>query len=232
MKISVIIPTLNEEKYIEYTLFHIKKQCPLEIIVSDACSKDGTVRIAKRYGARIIRSRKKNAAAGRNAGASIARGDILLFMDADSIPYPNLLETVSRDFSKDKKLMCWTCKIYAFSPKWKEHLLYEGFNSFLRSSAKIKKPKAAGIVIAVRKSAFSDIGGFDEGIDVLEDFDLCSRMKALGKFKFSTKTCVYTSTRRVSSWGVLSSLKKYIKMYLKTTLNRERVSKKHYRPIR
>ncbi len=230
MRTSVIIPTLNEEKYVECALFHIRKQHPYEIIVSDAFSSDNTVGIARKYGARIVRAERKNAAFGRNAGARAARGDILLFLDADTIPYPTLLETIEKDFARDKKLVCWTCKIYAFSPVWKEHLMYEGFNSFMRSSAKIKKPKAAGVVIAVRKSAFEKIFGFDESITVFEDFDLCSRLKSVGKFKYSAKTCVYTSTRRISRWGFWGSIKKYMRMYIKKSINGK--NKQVYKPIR
>jgi glycosyltransferase involved in cell wall biosynthesis len=229
MKISVIIPTLNEEKYIENALFHIKKQKPYEIIVADSYSEDNTVRVARRYGTTIIRAIKKNAAVGRNAGARKAMGEILVFMDADTIAFPNLLETIEKDFRRDKRLVCWTCKVYAFSPLWKEHLLYDGFNGFVQSSAKMKKPKAAGVIMAVRKKAFNIVGGFDENINFCEDFDLCSRIKELGNFKFSTKTCVYTSTRRIDRLGFWGSIKKYVRMYLKKTVNNDKIC---YRPVR
>jgi len=233
MRISVIIPTLNEEKYIEATLFHIKNQKPLEMIVADSYSKDRTTKIAKRYGAKVVFEKRKNIAAARNAGARVAKGDILLFMDADSIAYPNLLETIKKDFSRDKKLVCWTCKIYAFSPLWKEHLLYDAFNRASQASVKIKKPRTAGVVMAVRKSAFDKINGFDERVMVFEDFDLSSRIKKVGNFKYSAKTCVYTSARRINQWGFWGSLKKYLKMYFKKAVNDKYIPNEYYtNPIR
>lgn len=227
-KISVIIPTLNEEKYIESTLFHIKKQKPFEIIVADSYSKDKTVKIAKKYGAKIVFVKRKNAAAGRNAGAKVARGDILLFLDADTIAFANLLSTIEKDFSH-RGTVGWTCAIYAFSPSWKEHLVYSAFNHFVQSSIAMKRPKAAGIVIAVRKDVFDKIGGFNENMDVFEDFDFCLKTKKFGGFRYSGRTCVYTSTRRIQRWGILSSIKRYTRMYLRKMIRNEKFL---YEPVR
>ena len=83
--LSVIIPTFNEEKYLPKLLESIKKQTykDYEIIVADATSKDRTRQMAKKYNCRVIKGGMP--AIGRNNGAKIAKGDILLFLDADSI---------------------------------------------------------------------------------------------------------------------------------------------------
>ena len=92
--LSIIIPALNEEKYLPLLLKEIKKQNfadDLEIIVADAGSEDKTVEIAKNYGCKIVQGGLP--ARGRNEGAKIAQGDIFLFMDADNIYLPkNFLE--------------------------------------------------------------------------------------------------------------------------------------------
>ncbi|PIV12587.1 MAG: teichoic acid biosynthesis protein, partial [Candidatus Nealsonbacteria bacterium CG03_land_8_20_14_0_80_36_12] len=95
--LSIIIPTLNEEKYLPSLLEEIKKQnfSDYEIIVADGGSEDKTVKIARNYGCKIVKGGLP--AKGRNEGAKIAEGDILLFMDADNIFLPenflkNLLE--------------------------------------------------------------------------------------------------------------------------------------------
>ena len=74
---SIIITTKNEEKYIEQCLKSLQCQTfkDFEIIVSDAESRDKTVRIAKKYADRVV-VRKTNVSAGRNLGASFAKGDI------------------------------------------------------------------------------------------------------------------------------------------------------------
>ena len=81
MKTSLIIPCLNEEKYLPLLLDSIKKQNfkDYEIIIADAGSKDKTLEIAKKYDCRIIPGGLP--AKGRNEGAKIAKGELLFFCD-------------------------------------------------------------------------------------------------------------------------------------------------------
>ncbi|MEM3562638.1 MAG: glycosyltransferase [Candidatus Jordarchaeaceae archaeon] len=82
---SVIIPTYNEEKMIGgllQELAKVRKKQKIEIIVSDGKSVDNTVQVAKRYGAKIIVA-QSNIASAKNYGALIAKGKILVFLDAD-----------------------------------------------------------------------------------------------------------------------------------------------------
>ena len=90
--ISIIIPTLNEEKFLPKLLNSIKEQNykNYEIIVSDANSKDKTIEIAKRFNVKIVQGGKP--AVGRNNGAKFSVGDYLLFLDADVILPKNFLE--------------------------------------------------------------------------------------------------------------------------------------------
>ena len=83
--LSIIIPTLNEEKYLGRLLRLIKKQSyqPKEIIVADGSSTDKTISIARSFGCRIIKG--GTPAQGRTAGGKKAKGKILLFLDADVI---------------------------------------------------------------------------------------------------------------------------------------------------
>lgn len=222
MKISIVIPTLNEGKYIESTLFHLKRLNPYEIIVADSHSEDDTVKIAKKYGARVVQARRGAASFGRNAGGKIARGDVILFLDADSIVFPNILEVMQKDF-KGRKTSGWTCSVYGFTPSWKEQVIYNMSNSlvnFLTTHA--KKPHAPGIVIGVRKEVFDKVNGFDETLKVMEDHDFAARVGQHGKFRFSKQTCVYTSTRRMNKWGGLGLIKKYSQIYIKYFINKSK----------
>ena len=100
--LSIIIPTLNEEKYLPLLLKEIKKQnsADYEIIVADAGSEDKTIEIAKNYGCKIIPGGLP--ARGRNEGAKIAQGDIFLFMDADNIFLPpEFLKNLLEEFKKE-----------------------------------------------------------------------------------------------------------------------------------
>lgn len=235
-KISVIIPTLNEEKYLESTLFHIAQQRPHEIIIADSHSTDRTVQIAKRHGCRIVACRRGSASIGRNAGGKAAKGDILLFIDADTIVFPNILHVIRKDF-RSKKTAGWTCNIFAFSPRWKEHMLYNASNNLVEFLTRYaKKPHAPGIVTAVRKNVFDRLGGFDENLRVMEDHDFAMRAGKHGRFVFSKETCVYTSTRRMKKWGGWGLFKRYSKIYFSYFMNRKKfynnTHKIRYEPIR
>lgn len=233
VKVSVIIPTLNEEKYIDMTLFHIKRQNPYEIILGDSHSDDNTVKIAKKYGAKIAYAPRGAASFGRNAAARIAKGDVLLFLDADTIAYTNLIEVIKEDF-RNKKVVGWTCTFYAFSPKWREHAIYTATSNLIKFLVKNVKPHAAGFIIAVSRSAFEKVDGFNEKLKVMEDHDLAWRIAKQGRFKFSDKTCVFTSTRRINQWGGWALLKRYSKTYFGYIINKEKFDSKkvRYEPIR
>ncbi|MFH0832692.1 MAG: glycosyltransferase [Candidatus Aenigmatarchaeota archaeon] len=233
IRVSVIIPTLNEDKYIEPTLFHIKRQNPYEIILGDSYSDDGTVKIAKKYGAKVAYAPRGAASIGRNAAAKKAKGDVLLFLDADTIAYPNMLETIKKDF-KDRRIAGWTCTFYAFSPYLKDHVMYTATSDLIKFLVEHVKPHAAGFNIAVRRSVFEKINGFDESLKVMEDHDLTWRVSKHGKFKFSTETCVFTSVRRLSNWGRWGLFKKYSKIYLGYILKNKKYDTKNvrYEPIR
>jgi glycosyltransferase involved in cell wall biosynthesis len=235
-RISVVIPTLNEEKYIETTLYHLQKQKPYEIIIADSNSRDRTREIAKEHGCRVVRA-GKGCAAGRNAGGHAAKGDIILFIDADSIVYPNMLKIIRRDFTKNNKLAGWTCKIYGFSPSWSEQVLYNASNNLVEFLTKyFKKPHAPGIALCVRKDVFEKTKGFDETLKVMEDHDFAMRVGKYGDFKFSKDTCVFTSTRRMNKWGGWGLIKRYSKIYVKYFMNKENfknnIKKVQYEPIR
>jgi len=100
MSISVIVPAYNEERYLGKTLkciqkakeFLLKKDAvTTEIIVVDNGSTDSTSDIAFSFGARVVTETKHNIARVRNAGASLAKGNVLVFIDADTIVPDELL---------------------------------------------------------------------------------------------------------------------------------------------
>lgn len=233
--ISVIIPTLNEEKYIEHTLKALQCQDykgKYEIIVSDGGSKDSTVKIAKKYADKVIVLREKGISKGRNAGAKIAKGNIFLFVDADTVLLFNALSEIEKEFRK-KNVVGVACPILPLSAHAKDFILYWSFNQFSKTTTKTKKAKIAGICFACRKSAFKKIGGYDESIEIGEDFDLSERLSKLGKFKFNEKTLALTSPRRIQQWGRAQSVKKYMKIYLNWFLKGKRVyTRETYEPIR
>jgi len=232
--ISVIIPSLNEEKYIESTLKSLKNQDykgEREIIVVDGGSKDKTVKIAKKYADKVIELKQRGVARGRNAGAKEAKGDVLVFVDADTVLLFNALGEFSQEFSK-KDVVGATCPIIPTSSQARDFILYWGFNQFVKASLKTRKPQVVGICFACRKKAFDKVGGFNEKIDIMEDFDLSERLSKLGKIKFNEKTFVLTSHRRIGKWGRGRSMRKIFKMYVNYLIEGTGGSADDYEPVR
>lgn len=101
MKLSIIIPTYNEEKYLPKLLQSIRKQNfrDYEVIVADAGSEDGTREIAQSYGCKIVEGGLP--AVGRNKGAEVAQGDYLLFLDSDVVLTDGYLESALEEFTEN-----------------------------------------------------------------------------------------------------------------------------------
>ncbi len=232
--ISIIVPALNEEKYIEPTLKALENQDykgKYEIIVADGMSKDNTVRIARKFADKVITVKQRGVAAGRNEGAKIAKGEILLFLDADTILLFNGLTEISRPF-RTKKVVGVACPILPLSPEAKDFALYWSFNQFMKKSMETKKPQIPGICCAYRKKAFEKIGGFNEYLNTLEDFELSERISKEGKIVFIENTLALTSNRRIRKWGRMESIKKYLKLYFNYILRKKTFNRNEYRPIR
>ena len=208
--VSVIIPTLNEERYIEDCLKSLKKQSfkNYEIIVSDGLSTDNTVKIAKKYTKNIISSKDKGIGDGRNKGAKIAKGEILLFMDADTTVAPNLLEKLAESM-KNKDIIGLTTEI-----KSKEALElidiidFKIYNFFVKASLYLPffTPQIPGVCLCIKKSIFKKVGGFNKEMKTCEDLEFCEKAKRYGKFLYLKGSYANTSIRRMKKWGRLKFL--------------------------
>ncbi|WP_455277642.1 glycosyltransferase [[Eubacterium] cellulosolvens] len=239
--ISIVIPTLNEEEYLEPTLKAIKHQDykgTYEIIVSDGGSKDSTVKIANKYADKIVTTKKKGIAIGRNAGAKQAKGDILVFIDADTQLFCNTLSSIIDAF-KDELIIGLAIPLFPFGMKTGDVILFLGFNEFIKRTMERGKGKAkiVGACCAYRKSSFDQVNGFNEGLTTLEDFDLSERISKLGKIKYIENTMALVSTRRIAKWGRIKAVERYLSLYLKHLLSKRGLDlrsliKVDYKPIR
>ena len=205
--ISIIIPTLNEENYLPLLLKSLKNQTykNFEVIVADAGSKDKTCQVAKRWGCKIIEGGMP--AVGRNRGAEVAKGDILVFLDSDVVLPREFLEETLNEFKK-RKLDIASSYIQVLSDKNIDALMYDIANLYLGVS-QFFKPKAAGHFIMVKKKIHNQVGGFDETIKVAEDFDYIQRASKIGKFRYLTSCRIPVSVRRLDQEGRMTMATKY-----------------------
>lgn len=205
IELSIIIPTKDEEAYLPLLLRDIEKQenpLPrLEVIVADAHSADRTREIALQHKARIVDGGMP--AIGRNKGAKVAKGDTLLFLDADVRLTPDFLKDTYYEFLKKG---CGTATVNN-DPLDKKYLLhYICYNGFVYLTQKFK-PHATGTCIYAKKNVFDFIGGFRPELSYAEDSEFVERAKKRGfKFGLLNGSKVHVSTRRLKRAGVKTSI--------------------------
>jgi len=202
LKISVVIPALNEEKYIESCLKSLTKQTvqPYEIIVCDGNSEDKTREIAKRYADKVILERKRSAAAERQRGANAAKGEIIAFIDSDTVAEKNWIKKIKEAFEKNHDVVAVYGKVLIRDGSKVDKILAKLFTPYTKFTELIGKPAVAGMNMAVRKDAFQKIGGFNLNLKTAEDIDLFNRLKKVGRIKY-VDAVTYTSARRLKHWG-------------------------------
>ena len=207
--LSIIIPTLNEEKYLPLLLDSIKKQSfqeDYEIIVADAGSKDKTVEIAVNSGCRVIAGGLPPK--GRNEGARAARGNSLLFLDADVILPEGFLSKLLEKF-EEKDLDMSSTALEVISQKKIYKLGSALFNFYFKLNQRFF-PCAGGFCLLVKKEMHQRLKGFDERIKVGEDFDYVRRAKKISNFYFFDSLKFLISPRRFEKEGRIRTFIKYL----------------------
>lgn len=212
MKVSIIIPTLNEESMLPRLLDSIKIQdfSDYEVIVADAGSKDRTREIAAEYGCTVVDGGLP--AAGRNAGAAAARGDFFFFFDADVILPKGFIRNVYNEM-QDRYFDLATCEIRPLSDYQLDRVIHRMINLAVVLNLRID-PKAFGFCIFVTKRLFQRVNGFDESIYVAEDNDFVKRASVFRKLHYLSSACIMVSIRRFEKEGRFAYMKKGIKLNL------------------
>jgi glycosyltransferase involved in cell wall biosynthesis len=231
--ISVIIPTLQEEKYIKTILSRLKKtkKLPLEVLVVDGGSRDKTVEIAQRFTKKVFSIKKRGISAGKNYGAKHAKGDILIFLDTDII-FPLDFAEKTRKALRDAKVVGATCNIMP-DPRQSRMgatIFFSFYNALIRASTKIK-PHARGEFFVVRRKAFLKAKGFDENMPCLEDHEFANRLSKFGRFVFIRELTVYESLRRFQKLGFWHVVGTWFMDYVSFMFFRRTVSNV-WRPVR
>lgn len=194
MTLSIIIPVLNEEENLKVLLPYLKENAfdANEIIVVDGGSQDATSLVAQNENAKIIAS-DKGRAKQMNAGASVATGEILYFLHADTFP-PKGYDTLIKETVKaGKNAGCFRMKFD--SHHW--WLRLAGW--FTKFNWKICRGGDQSLFIT--KSVFEEIGGYDENYLIYEDNVLINKLYRQKSFSVLPGT-VTTSARRYLEKGI------------------------------
>ncbi len=207
--VSIIVPTLNEEKYLPKLLESLSKQTysRYELIVADAGSEDRTVEIARSFGAKVVEG--GTPAVGRNRGYSASNGEYLIFLDADTIVPDDFLERAVEEFD-EKYYETATFRFFPLSELNIDKLLFRITNIIVKAGRKLY-PFAPGFCIMTTRRMFRRLGGFDESVYLAEDHDFVRRASKLAKFGIVESTFVWVSVRRLDKEGRINLIRKYIK---------------------
>jgi len=238
MEFSVIVPALNEEKYIEDCLRSISRQTfpreSYEIIVSDGASTDRTAEIARRYADRVVVSEKRGIWWGRNLGAQFATGRYLAFIDADTRIKEDYLETVHRLLQSGVIGLTTAFEIDGTDIRTK---IYEYLScGYLWMCSKTDNASLVGINLCVPREVFMKVGGFRDY--ALEDAAFGRTLGKEGPTRFLMQRLVVTSPRRLEAYGAAGLCRYYFELGLVDSgkIHHRQIMKyiKHrgYKPVR
>lgn len=222
--VSIIIPTLNEAKYLERTLRHLSLLDPAawEILVVDGGSEDETVTLAERVfktfaaPTRVLAC-ERGRAVQMNQGAKAATGEILCFLHADTHVPDDLLAVIQRTLV-DQTVACggfvslmagpqttrWGVSLHNYLKTYyapllfRPHLFFKGLRLLFGDQ-----------VMFCRRSDFWNCGAFDPTLAILEEADLCLKLVRRGRI-CQVNRVVQSCDRRVARWGSLKATALYL----------------------
>jgi len=212
IKYSIIIPTLNEERLLPQLLSllddkKLKEKFKYEIIVSDGGSNDKTLSVADMYADIVLRNKSgkdQNISMGRNIGANVANGDILIFYNGDIFlnNIEDVFETIEYKFDQ-KKFLAMTCcvKVFPEEQKFIDLIFQTFYNYYFHFLNIVGMGMGRGECHIIPKSVFKEFDGYDESLAAGEDFDLFRRIRKKGKILFARNLVVYESPRRYRKLG-------------------------------
>jgi len=204
IKISVIVPTYNEEKNIEKFLRQFETQTlprdEFEIIIVDGNSKDNTRKIAKKHADKVILQRSKGIGGARNDGVKVARGKIIATTDADVIIPPNWLEHILEDFERNPDVVALQGPDGPIENTLKAKIIYWIMMKIIYLAYLFGIPGTGGTNSAFRKKEFLEIGGY-RYLPYSDDVDIGFRIKKLGRVLYDRRLFVRLSVRRLKQDG-------------------------------
>jgi rSAM/selenodomain-associated transferase 2 len=221
-KYSVIIPTLNEEKYLPSVLDHlINFDENIEIIVADGGSVDTTVKIAESFDVKVCKS-EKGKGIQLNNGAGYATGAVLIFLHADTFLPANAFSLINEYLISQK------IRIATFKMKLDKNNFYMNIYSWFTKFDSIFTTFGDQVIV-IRRDFFNEINGFPNQ-SIFEDFELCRKARSKTKI-YKLPAFVTTSARRFETIGVIKNQllnALYIVQYL-VGMDPDKIYKKYFR---
>lgn len=194
-RISIIIPTYNEEETLDDLLPYLKKNAGTsihEIIITDGGSSDDTPSIAKKHKVKLVQCPRKGRAAQMNEGAKEASGSFFYFLHADTLPPKNFAKHITRTIRRGCPCGCFRLRFDDPHPALQ---LYGWFTRLPLTLFRFGDQS-----LFVQSELFQRVGGFDESLTVMEDQKIVRELKKKSRFKV-IEAPVITSARRYKTNG-------------------------------
>ncbi len=190
MRISVVIPTYNEEENIGRLVGELRRYGGTklaEVIVVDAPGTDRTAEVARTAGAKVIVTHQPGRARQMNAGAQIATGEVLYFVHADVHIHPDYASDIEQAVAEGYALGCYR---YQFdSPR-----LLLKINAFFQRFDRIWS-RGGDQTLFIIKKEFEKLGGYCEKHRVMEDYEFIIRARKQHRFKIIPKNIIVSSRK-------------------------------------
>lgn len=233
MTISVVVCAHNEEAFLAPCLHSLLAQTrpPDEVLVVDNASTDGTAEVAAAIpGVRVVREPRKGLVIARERGRHEARGDLLVYVDADCRAPLTWLARIAAHFERQPSLVALSGNYRFYDWDWWGRLLVRLYDLTLGPATHVlvKYVLRIGVVFyggnfAVRREALEAIGGFDTSIEFHgEDTNLGRRLFGVGRVELGYDCFLYTSARRYNAMGKGAVFRLYVRNFVSEIL--------HHRP--
>ena len=200
MKLSIVIPCKNEAGVVEHLLDSILVQTkqPDEIIMVDSHSTDSTVESMKKYQKKlpihIIAAKAKGSTHAHNEGAAATTGDVILFIDADIVLAPNVIEKVFSQVENGVEAGGFSHRLAAKAVQLRVGARI--MNGYTRAMSITPWPIFNGCYFTTKK-LFDELGGLDPQLWIMEDYDYAYRARQHGaKVRITNGTYITVSARR------------------------------------
>lgn len=209
-KISVIIPAYNEEKYILKTLKSVKAQSFKDfesIVVANNCT-DNTVKVSNGKCDLVIETKRRGQSLAMNIGARKAKGEIFVFLDADTEISANTFERISRVYRKRDYVAVMRTK-----PDVKEFSFLAVY-FFKNLAHKTKLWKGHSGVTICSKKTFNKVGGFDEKLKIRKHSKFIKKARKYVRYKQIKWAYATTSMRRLQKRGIIHLVYIWLKLWV------------------
>lgn len=220
--ISIIIPTYNEAKTIASLLNYLQSNSNskgIEIIVSDSGSIDNTIEIAKLHGANAFLSPQKGRATQMNYGATLAKGEVLYFVHADTFPPTTFIDDINKAINSGFQFGRYRTRFNSNRLILKINAFFTRFDLFVCYGG--------DQTLFINKELFNSIGGFNSTMRIMEDYDIVARAKLNAKYKIIEKDAIISARKYdTNSWfKVQFANYTIVKMFKKGASQKEMVEK-------